>query len=63
MKNKKVKILILASFLILFLGSALIMYIKYVKDAPKKGYIIAPRTEYDPIKVDSALRNQKGYKR
>ncbi len=63
MKSKKVKLLILFAFVGLFVSAALIMYNKYVKNKPEKGYIIAPRTEYDPIKVDSSLRNQKGYKR
>ncbi len=49
-------------FLTLFVGSALTMYFKYVYKQPRIK-IIAPRTEYDPIKVDSALRSQKGYKR
>ncbi len=63
MKNSKAKIIVLLSFVTLLVSAALIMYFKYVKDAPKKGYIIAPRTEYDPIKVDSALKSQKGYKK
>jgi hypothetical protein len=62
MKSKKIKIIILLGFLTLFVGSALTMYFKYVHNQPKIK-IIAPRTEYDPIKVDSALRSQKGYKR
>ena len=63
LKNKKIKLIILFCFVGLFVGAAFIMYFKYVKGAPKKGYIIAPRTEYDPIKVDSALKSQKGYKK
>jgi hypothetical protein len=63
LKSKKIKIIVLFTFLALFLGAANIMYVSYVKNKPKKGYIISPRTEYDPIKVDSALRSQKGYKR
>jgi hypothetical protein len=62
MKSKKIKIIILLGFLTLFIGSALTMYFKYVYKQPRIK-IIAPRTEYDPIKVDSALRSQKGYKR
>ncbi len=62
MKSKKIKIIILLSFLILFVGSALTMYFKFVYKQPRIK-IIAPRTEYDPIKVDSALRSQKNYKR
>lgn len=63
MKNYKSKIIVLLSFVTLLVSAALIMYNKYVKDKPKNGYIIAPRTEYDPIKVDSALKSQKGYKK
>ncbi len=62
MKKQTLKIIVFISFFILFLGSAGIMYYKYVYNQPKIK-IIAPKTDYDPIKVDSALRSQKGYKR
>ena len=62
MKSKKIKIVIFLSFLILLIGSALIMKHIYVDNKPRIK-IIAPRTEYDPIKVDSSFRSQKGYKR
>lgn len=62
MKSKSAKIFILLAFIALFVGSALFMYFKYVHNKPKIK-VVAPRTKIDERKLDSALRNQKGYKR
>ncbi|MES2619152.1 MAG: hypothetical protein V4613_14840 [Bacteroidota bacterium] len=62
MKSKSAKLLILFTFVALFIGSALFMYFKYVHNRPKIK-VVAPRTEIDQMKLDSAIRSQKGYKR
>ena len=49
-KSQKTIVIALLAFLLLFLGAAVFMYIRH-------------RTDYDPIKVDSILKSQKGYKK
>jgi len=48
------KILVFLSFFVLFFGGAAFMYYRYIYNKPKIK-IIAPRTDIDPIKFDSAL--------
>jgi hypothetical protein len=51
------KILVFLSFFVLFFGGAAFMYYKYIHNKPKIK-IIAPKTEVDPIKFDSLLKEQ-----
>ncbi len=51
------KILVFTGFFILFFGGAAFMYYKFVYNKPKIK-IIAPRTDVDPIKFDSALQEK-----
>jgi len=55
MKSKKTKILILLTFVTLFVGSALFMYFNFIHGKPKMRFD-QPRTEVDPVKFDSALK-------
>jgi len=55
MKSKTQKLLILFLFAVLFAGSALFMYFKYIHNQPRIK-IIAPKTEVDELKFDSILR-------
>lgn len=55
MKSRTKFLILLFTFLVLFVGASLFMYFKYIHNKPKVK-IIAPRTEVDPIKFDSALK-------
>jgi hypothetical protein len=48
------KLLVFLAFFVLFFGGAAFMYYRYVANQPKIK-VIAPRTDVDPMKFDSAL--------
>jgi hypothetical protein len=62
MKSPVIKLLALLLFLTILIGSALIMYNKFVASKPKVK-LQEHRTEHDNTKTDSLIRNQPGYKR
>lgn len=55
MKSKSAKLLILFTFVTLFIGSALFMYFNFIHDKPRMKFT-EPRTEIDPVKFDSLLK-------
>lgn len=57
MESKGKKLLILFIFIVLFFGSALFMYFRYIHNKPKIK-IVAPKTEVDPLLFDSMLSKQ-----
>ena len=60
MKSKKSKIIILLTFVFLFLGSALFMYFKYIHNKPKIE-IVAPKKDKFNQELDSLLRLNENY--
>lgn len=60
MNSKKSKIIILSTFVLVFIGSALFMYFKYIHNKPKI-IIVAPKKDQFNQKLDSLLKLNENY--